>query len=109
MNAKLYRERKVWQERALNPRLYRGYARKVVAPRLSALHAEIRAEIAHKIAPEIMADVEVPAYRHKSANRRKTDSGRAGSLPHFYAMGANDAGADLSAANNVGFAILANG
>ena len=104
-----------------------------------AFLAQIRAEIAHKFAPEILAEVEAPAYfdekeserikkqnatlnafienhngegiapkRFKSANRRKTDFKAKGSLPHFYTVGADDAGADLSAANSVGYAMLAN-
>ena len=57
------------QERALNPRLFRQYARKIVTPRSWALLEQIHAEI--QPAPEILPDIVAPLTRF--ASRRATD------------------------------------
>ena len=95
-------------ERDIAPVKFNGNARRRIYAWKMAMLQAIHKEVDHKRTPEIMAEVEVPAFRHKSANRRKTDGRMGAGLPHFYTMGADDAGADLSASNNVGFAMLAN-
>ena len=95
-------------ERDLEPVKFNGNARRRIYAWKMAMLQAIHAEVAHKRTPEIMAEVEVPAFRFKSASKRKTDGKLKGNLPHFYTMGAEDSGADLSAANSVGYAMLAN-
>lgn len=63
----------VAQERALNPRLFRQYARKIVTPRSWALLEQIHAEI--QPAPEILPDIVAPVVRF--ASRRATDQAEA--------------------------------
>lgn len=70
MNRKAYRQRMIAQERALSPRVFRQYVRKVSGPRAWALLAEIHAEI-HP-APEILPDIIPPLVRF--ASRRKGEA-----------------------------------
>ena len=94
-------------EKSLSPVKFNGNARRRIYGWKMTLLEKIRAEVAHKIAPEILAEVEIPAFRFKSASKRKTDGKLKGNIPHFYTMGGADSGADLSAANSVGHAMLA--
>ena len=73
MNKKAYRQRMIAQERALNPRLFRQYVRKVSGPRNWALLETIHAEIAPRIPAEILPDIAPPLVRF--ASRRATDQG----------------------------------
>lgn len=65
----------VAQERALNPRLFRQYARKIVTPRSWALLEQIHAEIAPRIPAEILPEIMPPVVRF--ASRRSTDQAEA--------------------------------
>lgn len=72
MNKKAYRQRMIAQERALSPRIFRQYVRKVSGPRNWALLAEIHAEIAPRIPAEILPDIVPPVVRF--ASRRKGEA-----------------------------------
>ena len=72
MNAKQWRKQAVAQKRALSPRLFRQYVRKIVTPRGFALLEQIHAEIAPRIAPEFLADIVPPVVRF--ASRRKNEA-----------------------------------
>lgn len=85
MNAKQYRARVVAQERALSPRIFRQYVRKIVTPCSWALLAEIHAEIAPRIPAEILPDVVAPVIRF--ASRRGTDQGQAQAESRFALCG----------------------
>lgn len=60
------------QERALNPRVFRQYVRKVSGPRNWALLETIHAEIAPRIPAEILPDIAPPLVRF--ASRRKGEA-----------------------------------
>ena len=62
----------VAQERALNPRLFRQYVRKVSGPRNWALLETIHAEIAPRIPAEILPEIMPPVVRF--ASRRKGEA-----------------------------------
>lgn len=72
MNRKVYRQRMIAQERALNPRVFRQYARRIVTPRGFALLEQIHAEISPKLPPEILPDIVPPLVRF--ASRRKGEA-----------------------------------
>ena len=72
MSKKQYRQQVIAQRRALSPRLFRQYARKIVTPRGFALLEQIHAEIAPRIPAEILPDIVPPVVRF--ASRRKGEA-----------------------------------
>ena len=83
MNRSEYRKQQVKINR--QPRIFRQYARRIVAPRGFALLEQIHAEIAPKIAPEILPEIVPPVVRF--ASRRATDQGESQTLSRFALCG----------------------